>query len=384
MATSCTATTCVQSHPMTLTRQSSRQANRPLVYITRRIPQEGLDILLKSCDVKLWDSEQLVLRGELLQSVAGVDAILCMQGDIIDEEVLSSAGPQLRVVATMTTGTKHIDMTQCKAMGIKVISCPEQPTDVLAELSVVLVLLTIKTMLTDEDRLNNLDDERPDLIAHSDDFNSLWNTRPRLIRQMSEERLAFQWTNGKPGNMNCPTWRNITKKTFGVYGMTKLGFSVVKLLRSVGVDHVIIADKDFELDNKSLNIDVPECQIVSFEDLLKESDIICVCGSAGEQSKNIFCRESFEKMKNQAILITSQSDEKALDYVDLYGALRDGLIKAAGLNDCNQEPVPFKTPLLGLKNCIFLPQTEESVYDMRHKISVLIAKNLVDALKKRG
>ncbi|KAH9508683.1 hypothetical protein Btru_049634 [Bulinus truncatus] len=374
----------VTSPQMTLTRQTSRQANRPLVYITRRIPQDGLDILLKSCDVKLWDSEQLVLRGELLQSVVGVDAILCMQGDFIDKEVLAAAGPQLRVVATMTTGTKHIDMNECKALGIQVITCPEQPTDVLAELSLVLVLLTIKTMLTDEDRLSNMEDQCPDLISDNHDFSSPWNTRPRLIRQQSEERLAFQWTNGKPGNMNCPTWKNITKRTFGVYGMTKLGISVVKLLKSVGVDHVIMADKDAELDNKSLKIDVLECQVVSFEDFLKLSDVICVCGSVGDQSKNIFCKETFQKMKNQAILVTSQSDERAIDYIDLYGALRDGLIKAAGLNDCNQEPVPFKTPLLGLKNCIFLPQTEESVYDMRHKISVLISRNLVDALKNRG
>lgn len=61
--------------------------------------------MLKSCDVKLWDSEQLVLRGELLQSVAGVDAILCMQGDIIDEEVLTSAGEYISRSSLL-----HLDM----------------------------------------------------------------------------------------------------------------------------------------------------------------------------------------------------------------------------------------------------------------------------------
>lgn len=372
------------SAQMVSTLKSSRQANRPLVYITRRIPQEGLEIILQACDVKQWDSELAVPRGELLYSVVGVEAILCMQGDVIDLDVLNAAGPQLRLIATMTSHTKHIDMNECVARGIEVITCPDQPTDILAELSVALVLLTIKEMQTEEEKTFRLEEPRPDLISNSpDDLPGTWiNNRPQLMRQQSEDRLALQWTYGKPGNMNCPTWRKITQKTFGVYGMTKLGHSVVKLLKKVGVTNILIADKETELDNSPFSVDQNDCQVVSFDDLLKLSDIICVCGSAGAQSEGLFCREAFKKMKSDAILVTSQSDEQAIDYVDLYAALRDGHIKAAGLNDCNQEPVPFKTPLLGLKNCIFLPQTEESVYDMRHKVSVLISKNLTEALKK--
>lgn len=76
----------------TSSRRHNHRGVRPLVYVTRRIPQVGVDILLKTCDVKQWDSELAVPKGELLYSVVGADAILCMQGDNIDFNVLNAAG----------------------------------------------------------------------------------------------------------------------------------------------------------------------------------------------------------------------------------------------------------------------------------------------------
>lgn len=183
---------------------------------------------------------------------------------------------------------------------------------------------------------------------------------------------------GMPRNTESLTWKQITKMTFGVYGLSKLGRRVANILKNIGIYHVLVSDaeKIEPNDDKSQ----ADCKFVSFDDLLQNSDVVCVCGSECENSKELFSCQSLEKMKNQAILVVSQSQERAVNYTDLYAALRDGRIKAAGLNDCNQKPVPYKPLFMGLRNCTFLPQSQESVHDIRDKVCVDVSKSLTDAL----
>lgn len=62
-------------------------------------------MLLKNrCDVTSWSEEIPVPREELLKNVGGKDAIFCALTDKIDAEVLDQAGPNLKVVATISVG----------------------------------------------------------------------------------------------------------------------------------------------------------------------------------------------------------------------------------------------------------------------------------------
>uniref|UniRef100_A0A4W5P392 D-isomer specific 2-hydroxyacid dehydrogenase catalytic domain-containing protein n=1 Tax=Hucho hucho TaxID=62062 RepID=A0A4W5P392_9TELE len=64
------------------------------VFITRRIPPEGMKILSQAgvCKLSLWDSDEPVPRAELLKGVAGAHGLLCLLSDKIDTEVLEAAG----------------------------------------------------------------------------------------------------------------------------------------------------------------------------------------------------------------------------------------------------------------------------------------------------
>ncbi|XP_061101308.1 glyoxylate reductase/hydroxypyruvate reductase b isoform X2 [Conger conger] len=91
----------------------------PRVYVTRRIPPEGLKILNESGQVQyeLWDSDDPVPRQELLNKVKGVDGLVCVLTEKIDAELLDAAGPNLRVLSTMSVGYDHLTLEELKKSG---------------------------------------------------------------------------------------------------------------------------------------------------------------------------------------------------------------------------------------------------------------------------
>lgn len=65
---------------------------KPRVYITRRVPDEGLNLLKEKCTVSMWDNDEPVPRNVLLEEVKDVQAIFCTISDEINAAVLNAAG----------------------------------------------------------------------------------------------------------------------------------------------------------------------------------------------------------------------------------------------------------------------------------------------------
>ena len=195
----------------------------------------------------------------------------------------------------------------------------------------------------------------------------------------------FTLTEGKPVDVTSAWWNNLIQhKTFGVYGTTSLGLAVAARLRQLGANNIIIGDFGHtgESEPPADASQKQDFHVVSREEFLERADIVCVCDPrASTQNEAAFDRDAFRDMKTGVILVNSDSGH-ALNYTALYEALRDGQICAAGLNTCNQTPVPFQYPLQGLRNCVFMPQTQEDRSDLRHKITVVVTTSLLNALKE--
>ena len=63
------------------------------VFVTRRVPQEGVDMLKAAgCVVTQWDSDAVIPRDELIRGVHGCDAVFCLLTERVDKHVLDAAG----------------------------------------------------------------------------------------------------------------------------------------------------------------------------------------------------------------------------------------------------------------------------------------------------
>lgn len=72
--------------------EKSNMKARCKVYLTSNVPQSCLDVLLKVANISMWESPDPVPRGELLNGVRGVNALLCTSSDHVDKDVIKCAG----------------------------------------------------------------------------------------------------------------------------------------------------------------------------------------------------------------------------------------------------------------------------------------------------
>ncbi|HET7472613.1 MAG TPA: hypothetical protein VFJ71_05780, partial [Candidatus Limnocylindrales bacterium] len=85
-------------------------ADRPRVFVARRIPDDGIDPILAACDARVWEDELPPPRDALLEAIRGCDGVLTLLTDRVDDEFLDAAGPALKVVSNYAVGFDNIDV----------------------------------------------------------------------------------------------------------------------------------------------------------------------------------------------------------------------------------------------------------------------------------
>ena len=79
------------------------------VFVTRKIPEPGLDILRKKHQIQVFPHDRVPTKGEIIDGIKGKDGLLCLLSDPIDEEVINSE-PKLKMIASYAVGYDNIDV----------------------------------------------------------------------------------------------------------------------------------------------------------------------------------------------------------------------------------------------------------------------------------
>ena len=132
--------------------------------------------------------------------------------------------------------------------------------------------------------------------------------------------------------------------------------SIAKRLKSFEPARIIYHNR-----RESVQAEEHGFEYVSFDELLKQSDfLICTC-ALNNDTESIFNREAFAKMKSNAIFI-NVSRGRVVNQDDLYNALKDHVISAAGLDVTTPFLLPSDHKLLSLKNCHITPYIGKTTF----------------------
>lgn len=309
---------------------------KPKVFVTRLIRASGLDLVQDFCEVDLWTEELPPPRAELLERVRGVQGLLALLTDRVDEAVLESAGPQLMVVSNHAVGVDNVDVPACTRRGIPVGNTPGILTGATADFAFALLLAAARRVVDGE----------------------------RFVRQ-------GRWKTWGPSLLLGP---DVAGATLGIIGYGRIGKAVAK--RAAGFDmRILTYDPSAEAPEAGQRIEP-----VDLDTLLRQSDFISLHCPLTPETRHLIDAAALEKMKPSAILINT-SRGPVVDQEALYIALQKRRIFAAAIDVTDPEPLPMDSPLLSLDNLLVTPHIASASRWTRDQMSYLAAQNLIAGLK---
>ena len=313
---------------------------KPVVVVTRKIPDAGLELLKNRFDVKISKVDRVLSAPELKKLVAGASAILALLTDKIDDGLLTAAGKNLKIVANFAVGFDNVDLAAAKKRKVVVTNTPGVLTEAVAEHTIALLISTARR------------------IVESDKF-----TRAGRYEGWEPELLLGH---------------ELAGKTLGILGLGRIGSRVAEIAsRGFGM-------KVIYYDNGNRNRDLDKAigaEAVSIRKILTAADVVSLHVPLTRETKHLIGRSELSSMKRTAILINTARgpvvDEKALAQ-----ALKKKTIWGAGIDVFEFEPQITKE-LLKLDNVVMTPHTASATIEARNGMAELAAKNIIAVLEGR-
>ena len=114
--------------------------SKPLVIVTRKVPEAIEARMMELFDTRLNDDDHPMSSDELVEAVKTADVLVPTVTDRIDSRILSQANENLRLIASFGAGVDHIDLATARTRGITVTNTPGVLTEDTADMTMALIL----------------------------------------------------------------------------------------------------------------------------------------------------------------------------------------------------------------------------------------------------
>ena len=305
------------------------------VLITEKIDKSGIQLLRNNnIDVEILKN---ATKSEILNKTKNSNLLITMLGDQIDKEFLESSS-HLLGISNYAVGYNNIDVKTATELGIPIGNTPNVLTNATADLALTLLMSV-----------------------------------SRKVLPATKSILEGSWRKWEPlKHLGI----ELNGKTLGIFGMGRIGQSFAKKCHyALGMKIIYCSNKDVKLPFKTTK--------VSFNELLKKSDVLSVHAPLTDMTDGIFNKITFKQMKKKSIFINSARGQ-IHNEEDLFEALSTNHLFGAGLDVTNPEPMLAPYKLMKLSNVVVLPHIGSGTFETRKEMSIITAKNILASLNKES
>jgi len=308
---------------------------KPKILVTREVFDETLAYLAQHCEVESNQADQPFDSATLAQRLHDKDGIVCCLTDRIDDALLAKS-PRLKVVANIAVGYNNIDVPASTARGVMVTNTPGVLDDSTADLAFTLILAT--------------------------------------ARRLTEAEAYVRAGKWQGWHLKQMLGVDVHHATLGIIGMGRIGQQIARRASGFKMRVLYHNRNRWPADvEKWLN-----AEYVGKDQLLAQSDFVVLQIPYSPATHHYIGAAELKQMKPTAILINSTRGG-VVDDAALVDALKNGTIRAAGLDVFENEP-KLHPGFLELKNVVLAPHVGSSTEATRRAMAMTAAKNAVAAL----
>ena len=306
---------------------------KPLVVITRKLPDAIETRLMELFDVRLNVDDESMSEAELTEAVKTADVLVPTITDTIDAKLIAAAGKKLKLIANYGTGVDHIDLAAAREKGITVTNTPDVLTEDTADMTMALILAVPRRLVEGE----------------------------RIVR-------SGDWSGWSP------TWmlgHRIFGKRLGIIGMGRIGQAVARRARGFGLSiHYHNRNRVHEEIENELEATYWE----SLDQMLAHMDFVSVNCPHTPATYHLLSARRLKLLQPHAVIVNTARGE-VIDENALTQVLQSGDIAGAGLDVFEHAPA-VNPKLLALDNVVLLPHMGSATFEGRGDMGEKVVINI--------
>jgi glyoxylate reductase len=309
------------------------------VYVTRVIPQPGIDLLREHADVEVNEADEPLSQEELREKAQSHDALVTLLTDRMDRVVLESGRGRLIICANVAVGYDNIDVAAATECRVMVTNTPGVLTETTADFA--------------------------------------WTLLMGIARRVCEAQAFLRAGKFHGWGIMMLLGGDVHHKTLGIVGFGRIGQAMAR--RATGFEmRILYYDPIIQANDVAARLGATR---VDLDTLLRQSDFVTLHTPLSEETHHLIGREQLEAMKPTAYLINTARGP-IVDEGALAEALRRGQIAGAALDVFENEP-RVHPGLLELDNALLTPHVASASVETRTRMATLAAENVIEAFAGR-